>query len=129
MVNAENFKTKIKEQNDKIADAISVHIQSVLSTELEKEEVKVPFIVYLNKQCSDNKDIVRAVMNTLGFRVVECEESSNGISIKIDFSSVQNKRTAEIAYNELNEILNRHTGSGNLFDEYLNGDITRRYGL
>lgn len=129
MVNAENFKTKIKEQNDKIADEISVHIQSILSLELEKDEVKVPFSMYLNKQCSNNQDIVRAVMNTLGFRVVECENSTQGLSVKVDFSSVQNKRTAEIAYNELNEILNRHIGSGNPFDSYLNGDITKRYGL
>lgn len=135
MINAENFKTKIKEQNDKIADEISVHIQSVLSKELEKDEVKVPFVVFLNKQCANNTDIVRAVMNTLGFRVVENEESTQGISVKLDFSSVQNNRTTELTYNELNELLNKRAGSGisSIYDSQINGisidDLSRRYGI
>lgn len=129
MVNAENFRTKIKEQNDKIADEISVHIQSVLSAELEKEEVKVPFYMYLNKQCSDNQDIVRAVMNTLGFKVLETENSTNGMSAKIDFSSVQNKRTSEITYNEIDDILKRNPSYGSIFGDYINDINCNKYGL
>lgn len=134
MINAENFKTKLKEQNDKLTDQISVHIQSVLSKELEKDEVQVPFTIQLNEQSTKNLDIVRAVMNTLGFRVVQHEENSQGISIKLDFSSVQNKRTGELSYNELNELLNKHIGMGvrSIYDNQINGtsfnDI-KRYGI
>lgn len=101
MINAESFKQKIQERNDKLAEEISLYIQTVLKSELEKENIQVPFSIELDKRCKENVDIVRSVCNLLGFKTTVDNENKDGIVVTLSFSTVENRKAHEMELAEM----------------------------
>ena len=104
MINAESFRQKIKERIDKLTVQITDEVQSVLELELQKENVSIPCTITLNSLCSNNQDIVKIVLNLIGFSIVKIENVDDCIDVSIDFSEVKNKNNE---YEKLVEHINK----------------------
>jgi len=87
MINAESFRKKSKDIEDKEREVISGEIQKVLEVEMSKDVVQIPCNLVLKNV--SNVKLIKEEFTKLGFNCTIKIENTNYVEVQIDYQKLE----------------------------------------